>query len=263
MSEPAEKLDTTSSLALTHAFSAGWPERAAARSGAKSRSGRASRPAQRVVDAACQISLERGGEFTIQELAKEASVSLQTFYRYFAGRDEVVLAVIEHRIAQACEFLRSESVHITNPVERVRWYVETTLQLLGIGGVTATRKFFAAERYRLQQLYPAEIERAVGAFSALLAPEIRAATEAGQLHSSDSERDARFVTQLVVSTFHNYTFSSEPPPPNLAADVWEFCLTALGGYRDAMPDNTLVSRRSSKARIKRSRLAAILTGSDN
>ncbi len=173
--------------------------------------------------------MQRGGDFTIQELARQGGVSLQTFYRYFAGRDEVVLAVIEQRIAEACAFLRSGSMHLTEPVQRVKWYVETTLQLLGPNGGTPAGKFFAAERYRLQQFYPQEIERAVGAFSAMLVPEIQAATEVGQLKSSDCERDARFVTQLVVSSFHNYTFSPEPPPPDLAAQVWDFCLTAMGG----------------------------------
>ncbi len=81
----------------------GWPARAAARAGVDERPRRrTSEPARLIVEAAQRLVSEKGSSFTIQGLAREAGFSLQTFYRYFAGKEELLLAVIEQRIADAC-----------------------------------------------------------------------------------------------------------------------------------------------------------------
>ncbi|WP_138985403.1 helix-turn-helix domain-containing protein, partial [Mycobacterium avium] len=45
-----------------------------------------------MLDAALRLIREKGDSFTTQELVKEAGVALQTFYRYFATKDELLLA---------------------------------------------------------------------------------------------------------------------------------------------------------------------------
>lgn len=233
-----------------------WPQRAALRAGSEARAARSIRPAQRIVDAGCHLSLTKGGNFTITELAKESGVSLQTFYRYFAGRDEVVLAVIEQRIAEACVFLRVEALQQPDALSRLRWYVDATLGLLQDRSRPAARRFFAAERYRLQEFFPNEIESAVDSFVWLLVPEIEAATAAGLLRPRDVERDARFVTQMVLSTFHSYAFATEPPPIDLNNQVWEFCFAALGGLdgtESAATANQVAPGWAARTRLRRPR----------
>ena len=56
-----------------------------------------------MLDAARRLIDAKGDEFTTQELVAEAGVALQTFYRYFASKDELLLAVIGDAMTDACE----------------------------------------------------------------------------------------------------------------------------------------------------------------
>ena len=83
-------------------------ERAAERSPVSSRSRERQLELTRtVIDAARRLIEARGDRFTIQELVKEAGIALQTFYRLFAGKDELLLAVLDDMIAEACAHLET------------------------------------------------------------------------------------------------------------------------------------------------------------
>ena len=70
-------------------------------------SGRGCASPSRCVDARRRAAAHprKGDAFTTQELVKEAGVALQTFYRYFASKDELLLAVIADAMADACDAL--------------------------------------------------------------------------------------------------------------------------------------------------------------
>ena len=78
-------------------------ERAADRSPVAQRSrARQVELTETVILAARRLVAERGDRFTIQELAKEAGVAVQTFYRLFASKDQLLLAVLGDMIAERC-----------------------------------------------------------------------------------------------------------------------------------------------------------------
>ena len=77
--------------------------------------------------AAHRLVLERGENFTTQDLIKEADVALQTFYRHFGGKDQILLAVVGDLIAGHCEALAAQGAGIDDPVERLHFYVIETL----------------------------------------------------------------------------------------------------------------------------------------
>lgn len=210
-----------------------WPGRAAARAGITEQSrARSNRHAEQIVEAALRLTWQKGSAFTIHELAKEAGVSLQTFYRYFAGKDELILAVIEQRIAEACVAFNLGARHEPDPVQRLRSYVVTAIAGLDGRASPAARRFISSEHFRLQEAYPDELAQATAAFARLLIPDVEAATEAGQLAPGDAEQNAWFVNRLVMTTFHHYAFASAPPPDDLADQLWSFCHRALGGRTD-------------------------------
>ena len=71
-----------------------WVERAVDRSAAVQRSRtRIANQVRLMLDAARRLIGDKG-DFTTQDLVSEAGVALQTFYRYFASKDELLLAVI-------------------------------------------------------------------------------------------------------------------------------------------------------------------------
>jgi AcrR family transcriptional regulator len=189
--------------------------------------------AQAIVQAARRLITAKGTSFTTQELVKEAGVALQTFYRYFAGKDQLLLAVFEDLISEFCEELRSQVAEMRNPIERLRFCVTIAARPpAGDGADTTARRFITSEHWRLQQEYPAEIAVAISPFSDLVAEQIENAVRAGSLESSDAAADAWHITQLVMAVFHHYAFAeADRPSEEVAERLWRFCLSGLGGAR--------------------------------
>lgn len=208
-----------------------WTERAADRSPSVQRSRvRSVEQARAIVEAAKRLLENGAGEgFTTQELAKEAGVALQTFYRYFGGKDELLLAVLEETIADGCARMQEQAEGLDDPLARLRLFVTATLEGLD-ADIAPISRFITAEHYRLHQLFPDELAAAAQPFADMLVPDIEAAVAAGLLSSSDPEADAWFVQELSMATFHHYAFATPAEPLDVVADrLWKFCLRALGG----------------------------------
>ena len=75
--------------------------------------------------------MERKGDFTTQELVKEAGVALQTFYRYFESKDQLLVAVLEDLIGSQTRAREAQAAEISDPVARLRFYVTWPLHTLG------------------------------------------------------------------------------------------------------------------------------------
>ena len=60
----------------------------------------AERNRSRIIDAATAAFARRGLDVPLEEVADEAGVGIGTLYRRFAGRDELIGACFEHRLAQ-------------------------------------------------------------------------------------------------------------------------------------------------------------------
>lgn len=211
-----------------------WAERAADRSPAVQRSReRQMEQAKVVVGAARRLIAERGERFTTQELVKEAGVALQTFYRLFAGKDQLLLAVFEDMIAEHCLQFEEAAHALPDPVARLRFYVTEAVQSLGTDGVGGIGpRFVTAEHWRLSQLFPDEMAHATQPFTDLVARQLDAAAAEGSLAPADPERDAWFVTNLVMAVYHHYAFaSSTPDVAAIAGQLWAFCRNALGAPR--------------------------------
>jgi AcrR family transcriptional regulator len=206
-----------------------WAERAAERSPAVQRSrARQIEQAQAIVKAARRLIAERGGPFTTQELVKEAGVALQTFYRLFAGKDQLLLAVFEDMIAESCERYEATARALPDPVARLRFYVTAAQQSAIADTGDIDPRFVTAEHWRLYQLFPAEMARATQPFTDLVARELEAAVADGSLASADPPADAWFVTKLVMAVFHHYAFAeSDRGTAAVGDDLWDFCLRAL------------------------------------
>ena len=170
----------------------------------------------------------KGPSFTTQELIKEAGIALQTFYRYFPGKDYLLLAVIEDVIDENCAAFRMQAAKLPEPIERLRYYVTATVHGLEVHGGSSS--FMTSEHFRLQALYPAEVSRATQHFTDLLVEEIHEAMAAGRLQPQDPEYSAWLITQLTMAVFHHYECAGlDEPIDRIANKVWAFCFTALSG----------------------------------
>jgi TetR/AcrR family transcriptional regulator len=206
-----------------------WTERAADRSPSVQRSRtRSLRQAKVIVDAARRLIREQGDSFTTQELVKEGGVALQTFYRYFGGKDQLLLAVIEDMIAEATAQYAVLGRDLPDPVSRLRFYVISAVSAIDADPVDSLgARFVTSEHWRLQRLFPAEIALATQPFADLLAGEIKAGVEAGLLRSTDPDQDAWLMSRLVMAVFHHYAYAARAEEA-IGETVWRFCFAALG-----------------------------------
>lgn len=186
-----------------------------------------------MLDAARRLIDTKGDEFTTQELCAEAGVALQTFYRYFASKDELLLAVIGDAMTDACERWVQGAADMPDPLTRLRYYLTSTLELLdGDNNRAATGRFIVSTRWRLHRNFAKELAEAEKPYVDLLRGEVDAAIEAGLLNPPDPEWDPWFLAELARSVFHYYAFATHDGDEELELvkeRLWRFCLTALGG----------------------------------
>lgn len=214
------------------ASSESWVERAVERSAAVQRSrSRIASQVKLMLDAARRLIHDKGDDFTTQELVSEAGVALQTFYRYFASKDELLLAVIGDAMTEACERWSKDAAKLSNPVERLRFYISAPLEKLD-GQDAAGMRFIVSAHWHLHRIFPSELAEAEKPFVELLLAEVNSAVDSGLLHPPNPEWDAWFIVELLRSVYHYYVYAAKGDEDvNVVKEnLWQFCATALGGY---------------------------------
>ena len=209
-----------------------WADRAADRSPMVQRS--RVRGVEQARSAARRLTEVKGSSFTTQELIKEAGIALQTFYRYFSGKDALLLAVIEDIIDENCTLFRERAQELEDPIDRLHFYVTAAVRGLDTPG--SGPSFMTSEHFRLQTLYPAEVSRATQPFTDLVAEEIDRAIEVGRVRPPDPKYAAWLITQLSMAVFHHYDCAGlDEPVEAIAGQLWAFCFAALNGVTVAPP----------------------------
>ena len=85
-----------------------WRDRAIERSTRAARE-RAAVRVQQFLNAAREIIAEKGStEFTVQEVVDRSKQSLRSFYQYFDGKHELLLALFEEEMGEAVAYLASD-----------------------------------------------------------------------------------------------------------------------------------------------------------
>jgi AcrR family transcriptional regulator len=102
-----------------------WREMAVARSLDPARA-RAEQRVQRFLDAAVELmQTDAGKDFTVQDVVERSGQSLRSFYQYFAGKHELLLALFEESVRTTAERLEAEIADEDDPLERLhRFAVE-------------------------------------------------------------------------------------------------------------------------------------------
>ncbi len=95
-----------------------WREQAVSRSLDPARA-RAEKRVQRFLDAAMDLMINSSGkEFTVQEVVERSGQSLRSFYQYFAGKYELLLALFEELVRSTALQLEATIEHETDPLAR-------------------------------------------------------------------------------------------------------------------------------------------------
>jgi AcrR family transcriptional regulator len=96
-----------------------WRDLAVARSLDPARA-RAEKRVQRFLDAALELMLESPDkEFTVQEVVERSGQSLRSFYQYFAGKYELLLALFEEAVRKTAVDLAAAVAEEKDPTEKL------------------------------------------------------------------------------------------------------------------------------------------------
>lgn len=207
-----------------------WVERAVDRSAAVQRSRtRIANQVRLMLDAARRLIREKE-DFTTQELVAEAGVALQTFYRYFASKDELLLALIGDAMTEACERWAAAAAEIPDPLDRLRYFITAPLQQFHADSPEAAgMRFIVTARWHLHRVFPAELAEVEQPFVDLLRAEVVSAAERGLLRPRNPEWDAWFIVELLRAIYHYYAYAAKTKDDLQATEenLWEFCKKAL------------------------------------
>src|SRR5436305_4545838 len=101
-----------------------WREQAVARSLDSARV-RAENRVQRFIDAALELlSVSAPGEdFTVQDVVEKSGQSLRSFYQYFGGKQELLLALFEESVRSTADELRGRIEDEKDPRDRLHRFV--------------------------------------------------------------------------------------------------------------------------------------------
>jgi TetR/AcrR family transcriptional regulator len=211
-----------------------WIERAVDRSAAVQRSRtRIAKQVRVMLDAARRLIREKD-DFTTQDLVVEAGVSLQTFYRYFASKDELLLALIADAMTEACDRWTTTAAGISDPMDRLRYYITAPLgRFDGDSSEGAGVRFIVSTHWHLHRKFPDELAEAGKPLVDLVLAEVNCAADSGLLNPRNPEWDSWFIVELLRSINHYYAYAakSEEDLKVVKEKLWEFCRTALGAPR--------------------------------
>ena len=212
----------------------GWRQRAVSKSLSAARS-RAEERAQRLLDAAFALIDEKGTtEFTIQEVVDRSKQSLRGFYQYFAGKDELLFALLEESIRESLTDLHEAVASESQPLARLRAF---TIRLHEWCEPPGTRRKRGAHNrvpiseFSLQLALkdPDRVAVVMTPISRLLIELLDAAVADGSVQVSETRRAALLIQQTVMYGWLMSRLVQNPRARVTAEDAWAFCLHGLGG----------------------------------
>ena len=199
---------------------------------------------QRFLDAGFELlaSAETGKEFTVQEVVDRSGQSLRSFYQYFAGKHELLLALFDEAIRSTADRLEDLISKETTPQGRLRCFVVEYYRMClpapkGRASKNNPTPVMAEFSHELLTGHHAEASRAFVPLVTLLEKILADAVEAGVVRPGvEHEEDAGVVLSTIMfNAAYAPTISGiEREDGNRAAEkIWDFISSGIVTMPDA------------------------------
>lgn len=220
---------------------ASWRELAVERSLDAARS-RAEKRAQRFLDAALELmATDTGREFTVQEVVARSGQSLRSFYQYFAGKHELLLALFEESVRSTADHLRQLIAEEDDPITRLHRFTVEYYRLCRPASEGRPTRQAAAKQMPTpamggfaQQLlteHPKEAARAYMPLVSLLEQVFDDAAAAGRIRAGlDHRRIVGVVLQMISFRAFSSTISGSSmrsDDDTTAEELWTVLLHGI------------------------------------
>jgi AcrR family transcriptional regulator len=183
------------------------------------------------LDAARELMNTNATDFTVQEVVERSGQSLRTFYQYFAGKHELMLALFEESIQVAATHLEELLAPLDDPRERLQAFCVEYLRMCRTSrpdeppsGPAPALVEFAQQ---LLTSHPKEAAHAFAPVVELLGRLLTDAEAAGALRPGlDLQRITGVVLQAVM--FNAFAASISASSPDAGEDVlWDLLLRGI------------------------------------
>ncbi|ORA20093.1 TetR/AcrR family transcriptional regulator [Mycobacterium arosiense] len=157
----------------------------------------------------------------VSDIVAEAGSSNKAFYRYFAGKDDLILAVMERGVAIVVSYLEHQMAKESRPRDKVMRWIEGTLAQVADPHLISLTRAAAGQMSAGTSWRAADREMMLPLRELLVEP-------VAALGSADVERDVEAVFSCTAATMRRYVGSVEQPGADDIAHVVQFCLRGLG-----------------------------------
>lgn len=157
----------------------------------------------------------------VSDIVAEAGSSNKAFYRYFAGKDDVILAVMERGVAMVVSYLQHQMTKERTPAGQVRRWIEGALAQVADPHLISMSRA-AAGQVSVTANWRAADDEIMRSMRDLLNDPVAA------LDSKDIRRDVDAVFYCTVTAMRRYLDSAERPGTDDVEHLVRFCLRGLG-----------------------------------
>jgi AcrR family transcriptional regulator len=157
----------------------------------------------------------------VSDIVAEAGSSNKAFYRYFAGKDDLILAVMERGVAIVVSYLQHQMAKESRPEDQVARWIEGTLAQVADPYLISKSRAAAGQMSGSAHWQAVDQEMLRPLRELLIEPVIA-------LGSSDIDRDVEAVFCCTSAKMRRYMGSADRPGPDDIAHVVRFCLNGLG-----------------------------------
>jgi AcrR family transcriptional regulator len=180
--------------------------------------------ARRLIDAAFVVMRREGSiDPQVRAIVQEAGLSNQAFYRHFASKDALLLAVLADGQRQLVAYLARRVASSADPTEQVqRWVSGVMAQARNHDAAEATRPF-ACNSARLADLFPADMAASRAEMLISLSPAVNAL--------GGTIEDAELVRDLALARMNDAIAHRRTPSRAETQRLVEFCVAGIRGVR--------------------------------
>ncbi|OBJ84194.1 TetR/AcrR family transcriptional regulator [Mycobacterium asiaticum] len=154
----------------------------------------------------------------VSDIVAEAGSSNKAFYRYFAGKDDLILAVMERGVGIVVSYLQHQMAKQSRPSDKVACWIEGTVaqvadpQLSSMSSAAARQlsNGLVADQQMLRPLRELLVEPVTA------------------MGSSDVDRDVDAVYGCTIAMMRRYLGSADRPGAPDVEHLARFCLRGLG-----------------------------------
>lgn len=169
---------------------------------------------ERLVNAARDLANESGSAaFTVVQLTNRAGLSLKAFYRCFAGKDELLLALLAADSAIGAQLLE-ERIGDRTGADALRAYVFELFDMLSLPGASGYAGVLVREYMRLAEHHDKQLRSALAPLLSLLARNIR---------SEQPQRDALTMFAVLLGGIHDVVVGRVTDTREVAEYLHRFC----------------------------------------